>query len=270
MEKELETAKELAFRAGNVLLEHYAGKPDVQWKGQNDPVTAADRAVSELLVGELKRLFPEDGILSEEAPPNRSHLSRSRVWIIDPMDGTREFIDHLGEFAVMIGLAIDGKAFLGVVHQPASEKMYYAMAGKGAFLKTGGVTIPLRVASESDPARMTIALSRSHHSSQVDFIRERLGIKGEIRSGSIGLKIGMICEGRAHLYLHPGKRTYQWDSCAPEAILREAGGRMTSAYGDPLHYGSPELRNLHGIIASNGAMHERIVEVTRSVMVGFI
>ncbi|MCI0337760.1 MAG: 3'(2'),5'-bisphosphate nucleotidase CysQ [Acidobacteria bacterium] len=270
MEKELNIAKELAMRAGDILLEHYARNTSVDWKGQNDPVTAADRAVSELLVRELKRLFPDDGILSEEARPAPARLSKSRVWIIDPMDGTREFIDHRVEFAVMIGLAIFGKASLGVIYQPISEKMYYAVSGMGAFLERCGVTTRLHVSPESDPALMTIALSRSHNSPQVDFIRDRLGIKGEIRSGSIGLKVGMICEGLAHLYLHTGKRTYQWDSCASEAILHEAGGLMTNVYGDPLRYNTSELRNLHGIIASNGQLHDRIVEVTKCVLAGFI
>ena len=115
LKKELETAKELVAKAGNILLEHYQENPSVSWKGIDAPVTAADRAASELLVRELKRIFPGDGILFEEEQDAPTRLNKSRVWIIDPMDGTREFIDHLGEFAVMIGLAVDGMAGLGVV-----------------------------------------------------------------------------------------------------------------------------------------------------------
>jgi len=265
LKKELETAKELVAKAGNILLEHYQENPSVSWKGIDAPVTAADRAASELLVRELKRIFPGDGILSEEEQDDPARLSRSRVWIIDPMDGTREFIDHLGEFAVMIGLAVDGMAVLGIVYQPTTEKIYYATTGSGAFLEERGARRRLLVSTEADPSRMTVALSRSHHSPQVDLICDRLAIKETIRSGSIGLKVGFICEGRAHLYLHTGARTYQWDTCAAEAILREAGGQMTDAYGAPLRYNDSELRNLRGVIASNGAAHDRIVEITKSV-----
>ncbi len=270
LKKELEIAKELAAKAGNILLEHYQENPSVSWKGVDAPVTAADRAASELLVRELKQLFPEDGILSEEEQDDPARLSKSRVWIIDPMDGTREFIGHLGEFAVMIGLAVDGMAGLGVVCQPTTGKIYYATTGSGAFLEERGARRRLLVSAEADPSRMTVALSRSHHSTQVDLICDRLGIKETIRSGSIGLKVGLICEGRAHLYLHTGAWTCQWDTCAAEAILCEADGRMTDVYGSPLRYNDSELRNLRGVIASNGAAHDRIVEITKSVASGLL
>jgi 3'(2'), 5'-bisphosphate nucleotidase len=270
LKKELEIAKELVAKAGNILLEHYQENPSVNWKGIDAPVTTADRAASELLVGELKRLFPGDGRLSKEEQDDLARLGRSRVWIIDPMDGTREFIDHLDEFAVMIGVAVDGMARLGVVCQPTAGKIYYATTGSGAFLEERGARRRLLVSTEADPSRMTAALSRSHHSSRVDLICDHLGIKETVRSGSSGLKVGLICEGRAHLYLHTGARTCQWDTRAAEAILREAGGQMTDAYGAPLRYNDPELRNLRGVIASNGVTHDRIVEITKSVASGFL
>jgi|SRR5262245_7088391 len=270
MKNELEKAKELAVTAGSLLLKHYRGVPAISWKRPGDPVTAADRAAGKFLVGELNRLFPDDGILSEEGSDDPARFSKARVWIIDPMDGTKEFIDRLGEFAVMIGLAVDGTATLGVVYQPVTRKIYYAVSGQGAFLERKGDIRQLRVSTETDPLRMSIALSRSHNSSQVDLIRDRLGIEGTIRSGSVGLKVGMICEGCVHLYLHTGSRTYQWDTCAPEIILREAGGRMTDVYGASLRYNKPELRNLRGVIASNGTLHDRIIEVTTEVLTGFI
>ena len=268
MNKELQAARRLARGAGSILLEHYSGQPSVYWKGRNDPVTTADRAASEFLSGELKRLFPEDGILSEEEQDDPARITRSRVWILDPMDGTKEFISHNDEFAVMIGLAIDGVASLGVIYQPTSGKLYYAASDVGAFLEEGPSTVPLRVSPESTLSRMTIAISRSHHSPQVVAIQQRLGVSGAIRSGSLGLKVGLICEGRAHLYLHMGGRTSQWDTCAPDAILREAGGRMTDIFNAPFRYNDPEVANLHGVIASSGAIHDRIVEAVQSELRG--
>lgn len=115
---------------------------------------------------------------------------------------------------------------------------------------------------------MTIALSRSHASRPVDLIYRRLGIRNVLVSGSLGLKIGLICESRAHLCLYPGSNTHQWDTCAPDVILREAGGTMTDLNNAPLQYNRSELRNLHGVIASNGEIHDHIVEITRGVLEG--
>ena len=267
MQEELEAARTLAVRAGAILLEHYF-QPGIRWKGRGNPVTEADRSASAFLVEELRQLFPEDGILSEEEPDDATRLSRSRVWIVDPLDGTMEFIDHRDEFAVMIGLSVDGTASLGVVYQPMTEKLYYAASGSGAFLVENRATRLLQVSRESNPCAMTIALSRSHHSPEVDVISRELGINNTVCCGSIGLKVGLICEGRAHLYLHTSRRTSQWDTCAPGVILHEAGGRMTDLLSAPLRYNDTELRNLHGVIASNGTIHNRIVEEARSVLAG--
>jgi 3'(2'), 5'-bisphosphate nucleotidase len=268
MERELEVARNVARAAGRVLLDIYAGEHDVRWKGRDDPVTAADHAASELIVKELKRHFPDDGILSEEAPDDRTRLERRRVWMVDPMDGTKQFIERIGEFAVMIGLAVEGEAKLGVVYQPTVDRMHYAAPKVGAFLEEGLTTKRLRVSEASDPAQMAAAMSRSHHSPKVDLIRGRLGITKEVRSGSVGLKVGLIAEGRAHVYIHLGSRTNQWDTCAPEAILKEAGGRLTDREGEPIRYDTPEIRNLRGVLASNGVIHERALEAVAEVIAG--
>ncbi len=265
MPEDLETAKTLAIRAGAILLEHYA-RPGVRWKERGNPVTEADRTASAFLVCELKHTFPNDGILSEEEPDDAGRLSRSRVWIVDPLDGTMEFIHHLDEFAVMIGLSYDGTAHLGVIYQPTMQKLYYGTSGAGTFLTENRTTRLLRVSPESDPSAMAIALSRSHHTPDVDAIQRELGIHKTISSGSIGLKAGLICEGRAHLYVHTSRNTSQWDTCAPDVILREAGGCMTDLLNAPLRYNEPEVRNLHGVIASNGAIHERIARTAQCVV----
>jgi 3'(2'), 5'-bisphosphate nucleotidase len=265
MTEDLEAARALAVRAGAILLEHYSC-PNVRWKGRGNPVTEADRSANEFLVKELKRMFPGDGILSEEEPDDADRLSRSRVWIIDPLDGTMEFINRFDEFAVMIGLAVDGTASLGIVYQPVTEKLYYATSGSGAFLIENRTTRLLQVSRESDPLAMTMALSRSHHSSDLDVIQRELGIANTISLGSMGLKVGLICEGRAHLYLHTSRNTSQWDACAPDVILQEACGRMTDLWNAPLRYNGAEVRNRHGVIASNGIIHDRIAKVAQSVL----
>jgi 3'(2'), 5'-bisphosphate nucleotidase len=232
-------------------------------------VTAADRSASEYIVSNLKRAFPAHAVLSEEAVDDLIRLERSHVWMVDPMGGTREFIEHRDEFSVMIGLAVDGVPTVGAVYQPTKKKLYYAASGMGAFLEVEGAVTPLHVSSESSTAKMILAVSRSHRSSRVDSISERLQIKDSITSGSVGLKVGLICEARAHLYLHTGGRTHLWDTCGPDAILREAGGQMTDLSGAPLSYRGQGHENLNGIVASNGVVHDHIVKTAQEVLAGF-
>ncbi len=264
MEKDLDTAKALALQAGEILLRHYAN-PQVAWKGPRNPVTVADREASTFLVRELKKLFPNDAIVSEEEPDDGSRRGKSRVWIIDPLDGTMEYIEHRDEFCVMIGLSSDGVSVVGVVYQPVTQKLYYGAANVGAFIAENGSDRSLHVSPESNPSAMTITVSRSHPLGDVEAVRRELGITKALPYGSLGLKIGLICEGRAHLYLNTSRHTSVWDVCAPEVILREAGGRLTDLLNAPLVYDG-DLQNLQGVVASNGVTHERIIHVVQSVL----
>ena len=268
-EKELNIAKRLAVDAGAILLNYYKEGVSVDWKAPDDPVTAADRDASDLIVSSLKNEFPEHGILCEEEPDDLVRLERRYVWMIDPMDGTREFIAHRDEFAVQIGLVFRGIPVLGVVYQPTNNKLYYAAQGLGAFLAIDDSVTQLHVSPETVAAQLKIAESRSHRSARVDAIRQRLRIAESVLMGSVGLKIGLVCEGLAHLYVHTGPRTHLWDTCGPEAILREAGGRMTDVSNAPLRYDTPEVKNLRGIVATNGAIHDRVVNVTQTVLESF-
>jgi len=265
METELQTVKDLAIRAGAILLKHYAKTTSVIWKGKNDPVTAADLEVSRFIVEELQRRFPDDAILSEEERDDLKRLAIPRVWVVDPMDGTKEFIARRGEFAVMIGLAVEGEARLGVVYQPTEDKLYSGEIGSGAFLTQGGSTQPLSVSPENDLSQATMAISRSHLSSNTETIRKLLGIEQTIQTGSIGIKVGLLCEGRAQVYVQ-GRGTSLWDTCGPEAVLRAAGGRMTDVSGHSFRYDVEEVRNLGGVIATNGVLHDTVVSTAAMVM----
>ncbi|MFN0110305.1 MAG: 3'(2'),5'-bisphosphate nucleotidase CysQ [Blastocatellia bacterium] len=266
MEHELEVARRLAREAGAILMSFYKGDAAVEWKGYDDPVTAADKAANTMLVRELAKAFPNDAILSEEAEDDKARLTNDRVWMVDPMDGTKQFIEKLDEFAVMIGLAVKGEPKVGVVYNPATDRMFYAAPGSGAFVEEKLTTKRLHVSGLTDSTKMVAAMSRSHHSPTVDAIRQRLGSTGEVRSGSVGLKLGLICEGQAHLYIHNGAKTNQWDTCGPEAILREAGGRITDTSGNPMEYNTNHVRNMNGIIATNGPLHDQVVEATKAVL----
>ena len=130
-------------------------------------------------------------------------------------------------------------------------------------MERGEARQSIRVSPEADPSRIVIAVSRSHDSVRAKQVREALHIQRTLQFGSAGLKIGKICEGIAHLYLVLGAGTSQWDTCAPEAILHEAGGRMTDVLGNPLQYNVADPRNLHGLVASNGLIHQRVIETLK-------
>lgn len=264
MEKELETAKTIAREAGKILLEYYKTGAEIQMKGDDSPVTAADHAANDFLVKELIKHFPNDAILSEELPDNLIRLESNRVWMVDPMDGTKQFIDKVGEFSVMIGLTVDNKPVIGVVYYPIADKMYYAEAGKGAYLEQKFTTKRIRVDLTTDTNKLTAAMSKSHHSSKVDIINDELGITHKIKHGSVGLKFGLIAEGIAHVYTHLSGKTNMWDTCGPEVILREAGGRITDMHGHPLEYNKSDVRNTTGIVATNGSMHEKVLKTIQT------
>jgi len=263
-EHEMRVALELAREAGAAILDFYDGPLDIQQKpGADDrePVTQADKVANELIVERLRREFPGDGILAEESIDTSERLDRPRVWMIDPLDGTTGFIDGNGDFAVQIGLSEYGQSVLGVVYQPLSGILYRAIGGEGAWIERREVE-PERalVSTKKEVSEMRLAASRSHRSPRMDNVVRSLGLKEEVRRGSVGIKIGLIVEQQCDLYIHLSPRTKQWDTCAPEVILREAGGTITDLFGRPLTYNSPDLQNRNGVVATNGVAHQQVIE----------
>lgn len=267
LDRELQEASRIAREAGRILLGIYATDFDVDFKGKADPVTEADRRGNDYIVEQLRTVFPEDGVVAEESPDRTDAVMRGRVWYVDPLDGTKEFIAKNGEFSVMLGLAIDGRATLGVVYQPVLHKLYAGVVGQGATLEQKGERTPLRVSDEADPSALRLVVSRSHRSKSTDLLVERLGITRESRSGSVGLKVGLIAEQATDLYVHISDKSSAWDACGPEAILRAAGGRFTDLAGDEYCYGGAggDLRNSRGILACNAAAFDAVLPVARDV-----
>src|SRR2546423_10130122 len=273
-EGELRVILELARRAGEAALAFY-GKPlRVEHKDEFDePVTQADRTVNELIVRALRESFPEDGVLAEESTDTAERLSCERVWMVDPLDGTKGFIAGTGDFAVQIGLAVAGRAALGVLYAPATDVLYWAARGHGSWVlrptSEAGKTLKaerLRVSDETELARMRLAESRSHRGPHMDSLVRALGVRAEVRTHSVGIKVGLLVERQCDLYIHVSSKTKQWDTCAPEAVLAEAGGRMTDLWGEPLLYNSPDVLNRNGLVASNGAAHDRVTERIRPLL----
>ena len=263
-EHEMSVALELAREAGAAILDLYEGPLDIQQKtGADDrePVTEADTLANEIIVQRLGREFPDDGLLAEESVDTVRRLDKSRVWMIDPLDGTTGFIDGNGDFAVQIGLTQDGQCVLGVVYQPLSGVLYRAVRGGGTWIeRRGSAPEKARVSDRSEISTMRLAASRSHRSPRMDIVVEAFGFKEEVRRGSVGIKVGLIVEQQCDLYIHLSPRTKQWDTCAPEIILHEAGGTITDLFGQPLRYNEAEVQNRNGVVASNGTSHTQIID----------
>jgi len=262
VENELPLVERLVREAGALVRSFYENGVEVTWKGVNDPVTAADHAANAYLVSGLRAAFPDDGILAEESADNTYRLERSRVWIIDPLDGTKEFIGKIGEFAVMVGLAIDGAPVLGVVYQPVADVLYRGVPGALAEVITHGVAAPLAVSEIDQAADMRLVASRSHRDPLVSAVCQELGITQDRPSGSVGLKVGLLATAICDLYIHPSPGLKEWDTCAPEAILRAAGGAISDSWGHPLQYNKPDVRQRQGLVASNGCLQSEIVAAT--------
>ncbi len=263
-EKEIEVATELARAAGAILLKHYHSPFLVEQKinalQEMEEVTAADREANDLIVRRLAFEFPADGILAEESADTEDRLTKARVWLIDPMDGTKNFVQRDGDFAVQIGLVVDGEPVAGAVYQPVLDVLYRAVLGQGSWREQQGQTEQMRVSEKTDPAEMVLASSRSHRSPRMERVVDSFGFRHETRRGSVGVKIGLIAEQQADLYLHLSPSTKQWDTCAPEIILTEAGGRLTDLFGKPLRYNAPRIDNRNGVVATNGVAHELVIE----------
>ncbi len=262
LERELAEALAIGWRASKLVSEIYETPFEVELKGPGDPVTRADREANELICKALTAAFPDDAILAEESVPTsvdeiRALVGHERVWFVDPLDGTREFASRNGEFAVMIGLAIKGRAALGVVVMPVLNEALAGGLGIDAFIEEkSGTRRALRVSSVSDSSDATLLVSRSHRAPKfLEPIIDALRITKVVPCGSVGVKVARIARGEGDLYIHGGGGAKRWDTCAPEAILAAAGGRFTDLGGQVIDYSDPELVQKTGILASNSALH---------------
>lgn len=266
-QRELYTACRIAQDAGKLALQYFrtwhgtdpatAGVP-VEWKDGDEPVTAADRAVSALCLRALATEFPQDLLVSEELPDSQETYLRQhphRTWMIDPIDGTKDFIAGRPGFSVMLGLLQDSQPVVGVVYQPLTERLFYAARGQGAFLLLpGSPAEPLHVSTISDLGQARMVSSASHREPLVGALAEGAGIADDMQIGSVGIKLCLIAAGLRDLYVNPAGRTKHWDTSAPAVVLAEAGGLLTNLFGQPLDYHG-QLAHPDGLVASNGALH---------------
>lgn len=272
-DKELRVAIDLARSAGSAILAEYKGPLRVEQKNYDDdvePVTQADRIANELIVNGLKQQFPDDGILAEESVDTEHRLSKARVWMVDPLDGTNGFIDGNGDFAVQIGLVDNGEVVAGAVYLPLADVMYRAVIGGGSWIERPQVEPERTVVSDQRTFEtMRLAASRSHRSPRMNKVVERFGFRAEVQRGSVGIKIGLLVEQQCDVYIHLSSRTKQWDTCAPQLILTEAGGKLSDLFGQPLNYNVKDVNNRNGLVASNGVSQAMIIETLAPLLAEF-
>jgi 3'(2'), 5'-bisphosphate nucleotidase len=259
LDRELALAADLAVRAGAELLRYFRTNVAVERKAGNEPVSEADRCSERVILAGLRHEFPNDGILSEEQPDQVSWVAAKRAWLVDPLDGTRDFLDGSEGFSVMIGLLELGQPILGVVYQPAEDLIYRAARGCPATATRRGIEALLEPTAVADPGQARLVASRSHRSGKIDQVKTELGISDELNIGSVGLKIGLVARGARDLYLNPDGFCKLWDICAPSAILEQAGGRISDLKGSPLSYHPDRIRVAGGIVASNGPCHDAVI-----------
>lgn len=252
MKRELEVAVELARRAGDEIRRVFQTSFDVEYKaGDEGPVTAADRRADALIRDGLTEAFPGDAILSEETPDDLSRLGNERLWLVDPLDGTRQFIEGVPEFAVMIGLASGGRAVLGVIDLPMESRTLLGAEGWGIEVidREGWRRLPPLGARSSRPDGPVVAISRSHAGTRTREVARRLGSSRIIASGSVGRKAALVLTEQADAYVSLGQRSRHWDACAPDALLRLAGGTFADTLGEPMRYNTTGTMNRGGLIA---------------------
>lgn len=272
-ETELLAAVAIARTASETILKYYAGEVIAESKIGVDsfaePVTVADREASRIIVDALTKQFPDDGVLSEEEHDVIDlRLDRERVWIVDPIDGTSGFIKKDGDFAVQIGLADKGEPVVGVVLLPAHNILYSAAKGTGAFIEHD-TREQMHASTTTDISKMNLAVSRNHRSPKMSRIVKEFGFKSEVQRGSVGLKVGLIAERACDAYIHLSPRTKLWDTCAPQIILEEAGGRLTDLWGKKYRYDISDVQNWGGIVATNGIVHEQIIQRLQPLLTEF-
>jgi len=255
----LDAVRELARAAGRAILDVYERGFEVVEKADGSPLTQADRAAHELLAAGLPELAPGVPLLSEEsaAAPYQTRAAWERFWLVDPLDGTKEFVSRNGEFTVNIALIERGRPVLGVVYVPVLGMAYYACRGRGAF-KHKGTEPPraLRVRPHPDDSRdgggraasgtaaggkPMVAASRSHAGAHLAAFLARLGPHTTVSMGS-SLKFCLVAEGAADVYPRLGP-TMEWDTAAAQCIVEEAGGQVLDRHGRPLTYNKPDLHN---------------------------
>ena len=253
----MDIALQAVKEAGSAILEIYGEKYQTSTKNDNSPITEADVKSNEIIKSILSKTSYQ--ILSEEDKDDKSRLSKDTIWIVDPLDGTSDFIDKTGEFTVMIALVKDQKPILGVIGWPTEETIFAAQKDNGAFRYSEGQWEKISVTEISELSKCRAVGSRHHLADREKMFIEKLGIENFTSIGS-SLKVGKISSGEAEAYITTTNKMKEWDSAASHCIINEAGGKMTDMLGNEITYNNEIVNHQNGILVTNGLIHNKILE----------
>jgi len=254
---ELDIALQAVTEAGNVILEIYREKYETSTKKDNSPITEADLKSNEVIKKILSKT--DHQILSEEDKDDLTRIHQDKIWIVDPLDGTSDFIDKTGEFTVMIALIKNKKPILGVIGWPTEKTIFAAQEGKGAFRFSENKWRKISVTKISELQNCRAVGSRHHLSDKEKLFIKKLGLK-EFTSIGSSLKVGKISSGEAEAYITTTNKMKEWDSAASYCIISEAGGKMTDMFGNDITYNNKIVNHQNGILVTNGLIHNNILK----------
>jgi 3'(2'), 5'-bisphosphate nucleotidase len=261
--RETPVAIEAVIKAGKEVMDVYNQKFSSTIKIDNEPLTEADIKSNNI----IQKIISQFGypILSEESIDDRKRLVSDKIWIVDPLDGTTDFVKKTGEFTIMIALLEKNQPILGVIYWPIEDVIFIAQKDQGAFKSDRGVWSKLSVSDISELPKCRVVGSRYHISDKEQNLLKHLNISQFTSKGS-SIKVADISSGNAELYFTTTNKIKQWDTCASYCLVTEAGGKMTDMFGNDLEYNTEELNHENGLLVSNGLIHNQIIDIYRVTM----
>jgi 3'(2'), 5'-bisphosphate nucleotidase len=255
--KNIEIAIEGILKAGQKVMEIYKSDFSTSYKNEKEPITQADITSNEIILEYLSRTgIP---VLSEESTDDKSRVDEKTIWIIDPLDGTSDFVNKTGEFTIMIALIENGEPVVGIILWPKKDVLYIAKKGNGSFQKNDTNWKKISVESISELSQCIAVGSRHHLSDNEKEFASLLNLKEFIPRGS-SLKVMDISSGSAHLYFTTTNKIKQWDTAASYCIIHESGGKMTDMFGNKLIYNTEVVNHENGLLVTNGLIHSNVFE----------
>ena len=255
---ETKLAVNAAIESGRAVMNIYRQDFISRLKDDSEPVTEADIISNDII---RKTLSPLGYlILSEESVDDKNRLKQKKIWVVDPLDGTSDFVNKTGEFTIMISFVEDQKPILGVIFSPSSNELFVSQKDQGSYHLKEDRWSKIKVSDVSDLRKCRAVGSRFHASTSEEVILEKIGVAKFSPRGS-SLKVIDICLGRAELYLTTTDKMKQWDTCASHSIVTEAGGKMSDLFGNELFYNENILNHQNGLLVTNGKIHNQVLKI---------
>jgi len=254
---EAKLAIQAAIKAGKQVMSVYDKDFSSTLKSDNEPLTEADIKSNDIILKTISSF--DHPILSEESVDDKKRLDFKKIWIVDPLDGTTDFVKKTGEFTIMIALVENNKPILGIIYWPTKKQLFLAQKGQGAFQLNDGNWKKISVSNISELNNCRAVGSRHHISEKERNLLELLKISKFTSKGS-SLKVTDISSGTAELYFTTTNKMKQWDTCASYCIIKEAGGKMTDMHGNDLKYNTVLLNHENGLLVTNGLIHNKIIK----------